>query len=153
MTELEMTEDVAHTAIMASWRSLTRDRAATAALADIEGPVPRSTARIDPSRLDEVAAPCGYDAHCISRHFGISVRQLQRWFTTHLSCTPGAWLSERRLQDARRLLAASNSVKEVAYSLGFKQASQFSRDFKRRFGHQPSTELARERIRRGIPPR
>jgi AraC-like DNA-binding protein len=101
---------------------------------------------LDQQRLHEIVLTCGYDAHRISRHLGISVRHLQRWFSTHMACTPCVWLVEQRLQRARYLLGASSSVKEVAYSLGFKQLSQFSRDFKRRFGHQPSIELAQARV-------
>lgn len=102
-------------------------------------------ARLDSQRLLEAIHACGFDARRISKHFGVSIRHLQRWFAADMASTPRVWLSEQRLQLARQLLATASSVKEVAFSLGFKQASQFSRDYKRRFGHQPSAELARER--------
>jgi AraC-like DNA-binding protein len=47
-------------------------------------------------------------------------------------------MREERLQYAMQLLASSDSVKKVAFELGYSQESQFSRDFKARFGHQPS---------------
>jgi len=47
------------------------------------------------------------------------------------------------LAPAREMLSSSCSVKRVAYSLGFRQVSQFCRDFKARFGHRPSLELPR----------
>jgi AraC-like DNA-binding protein len=138
-----MIETVAHPAALAGLRPLTQDRGdATATLAAIASPLPCARPPIDRSRLEEAAHACGYDVHRVSRHLGVSVRHLQRWFVAHMSCTPGVWLIEQRLQHARRLLAASTSVKEVAYSVGFKQVSQFSRDFKRRFGHRPSSQLA-----------
>ncbi|HEU4577515.1 MAG TPA: helix-turn-helix domain-containing protein [Polyangiaceae bacterium] len=107
---------------------------------------PRVRAR--PSGFDEhtlrgLARACDYDAQRLSRHFGISVRHLQRWFNLHLASTPGVWLAEQRLLHARELLASSGSVKEVAYELGFNHVSHFSRDFRRRFGHRPSAELKR----------
>lgn len=147
---LDMTEELTHSAATAGWCSLITDLdGASAALATIAGLRPsrgRPRARMDEHRLQQAVAVCGYDAHRIARHLGITLRYLQRWFSTHMAATPGVWLAEQRLQHARRLLAASSSVKEVAYSLGFKHHSQFSRDFRRRFGHQPSVEQARARV-------
>ena len=141
-----MNENLAHSTATAGWRTLTTDRgrasAALTAIADQRPCRGRPAARIDAQRLRQAVAACGYDAQRISGHLGVTRRSLQRWFSTHMASTPGVWLAEQRLQDARRLLAASNSVKEVAYSLGFKHHSQFSRDFRRRFGHQPSAERA-----------
>lgn len=110
----------------------------------------RTLVRVRPGGFDEhtlrqLARSCDYDAQRISRHFGISVRHLQRWFNAHLASTPSVWLAEQRLLHARELLASSGSVKEVAYALGFNHVSHFSRDFRRRFGHRPSAELKRRR--------
>lgn len=95
---------------------------------------------LDELALEQAVSAHGYDAGRICEHFGISRRHLERWFHRHMASSPGGWLAELRLQHARHLLATATSVKEVAYTLGFKQASQFSRDFKRRFGCQPSVE-------------
>ena len=51
---------------------------------------------------------------------------------------PQQLLKEERLRSAQQLLQTASSVKEVAYGLGFRQASQFSRDYKHHFGVQPS---------------
>jgi transcriptional regulator GlxA family with amidase domain len=85
-------------------------------------------------RLDELAAACN-----------LSRRQMQRAFRAWLACTPRAFLQEERLQAAHGLLGSATSVKEVAYALGFAQESQFSRDFKARFGISPSALRARGR--------
>jgi len=111
------------------------------------------SARIDEPVLRAVAQACGYDAQSVSRHFGVSLRHLRRWFRSHLNSSPGVWLAEQRMLHARRLLATSSSVKAVAYSMGFNQLSQFSRDFKRQFGHPPSTELVRTRTSPAAPQR
>jgi len=115
-------------------------------LANLHRPLARARPTgFDEHTLRQLARACDYDAQRISRHFGISVRHLQRWFNAHLASTPSVWLAEQRLQHARELLASSSSVKEVAYALGFNHVSHFSRDFRRRFGHRPSTELKRPR--------
>jgi transcriptional regulator GlxA family with amidase domain len=95
--------------------------------------------------LRELAAAHAYNARCIARHLGISGRQLQRIFKARLNCTPALWLREQRLLRARQMLCTSNSVKRVAYSLGFSQVSQFCRDYKARFGHRPSVDLPRSK--------
>jgi len=147
-----MTENLEALAPAARGRAMNQGRAGSAAagasVADLESRATHARLRIDEHGLHEAARACAYDARAVSRHFGISIRHLQRWFNAHLASTPCVWLSEQRLQHARRLLAKSGTVKEVAYSLGFNHVSQFSRDFKRRFGHQPSVELERTRLAR-----
>jgi transcriptional regulator GlxA family with amidase domain len=91
--------------------------------------------------LAELAADCDYNARRIAQRLNISSRHLQRVFKARMQATPGVWLREQRLQRARQMLAGACSVKRVAYSLGFQQASQFSRDFKARFGYPPSADL------------
>lgn len=88
--------------------------------------------------LKRLAETCRYSSRELARALGISQRQLQRVFRARLGSTPQAYLREERLQAAERLLHSASSVKEVAYALGFCQQSQFSRDFKERFGRRPS---------------
>jgi transcriptional regulator GlxA family with amidase domain len=91
--------------------------------------------------LRRLAARCTYSPRGVAAHFGVSQRQLHRLFMTHLKCSPREWLREERMRCALQLLRESNTVKEVAYRLGFLQASQFCRDFRLHFGHPPSAEL------------
>jgi AraC-like DNA-binding protein len=86
-----------------------------------------------------ISAECAYNATALAQRLGISMRQLQRLFTRQTGCSPRLWLREERLQAAHRLLLRSSSVKEVALTLSFRQASQFCRDFRTRFGYTPST--------------
>jgi AraC-like DNA-binding protein len=92
-------------------------------------------------RLCTLAAQCNYSTRGLAKRLGISVRQLQRTFQARLQCSPRDWLREVRLQRARDMLQAAASVKQVAYALGFRQQSQFCRDFKLRFGFSPSKAL------------
>ena len=102
--------------------------------------------------LRRLAEACHYSSRELARFLGISQRQLQRVFRSRLGCTPQAFLREERLQAAERLLHSASSVKEVAYSLGFCQQSQFSRDFKKRFSRRPSALQRAGRSKSGAAP-
>jgi AraC-like DNA-binding protein len=67
----------------------------------------------------------------------MSRRTLERVMKDHLGKTPQAWLSEQRLLAAADMLVEYKRPKFVAYSLGFKQLSHFSRGFKLHFGVGP----------------
>jgi AraC-like DNA-binding protein len=105
------------------------------------------------ARLRKAAADCGYRVPALARLLGISTRQLTRAFKAQLRCLPGAWLRAARLQEARRLLRAAESVKMVAYSVGYRYESQFCRDFKAYFGHTPSADLLDTPLLDGCCPR
>jgi AraC-like DNA-binding protein len=93
-----------------------------------------------PSRdeLASLAERCGYRLDELTAACNLSPRRMRHSFRAWLACTPREFLREERLKAARRLLQSATSVKEVAYTLGFPQESQFSRDFKARFGVSPS---------------
>lgn len=88
--------------------------------------------------LRELAPSCRYSGRELARLLGMSNRHLQRLFAARIQLRPGSLLKEERLLSARQLLRTASSVKEVAFTLGFRQASQFSRDYKHRFGVRPS---------------
>jgi AraC-like DNA-binding protein len=73
---------------------------------------------------------------------GISLRTLQRHFSSHYGCTLGAWLKNLRMQQAYSRVARGESIKCVAYDLGFKQLSHFSRVFKEAHGIAPKVLAA-----------
>jgi AraC-like DNA-binding protein len=68
----------------------------------------------------------------------ISLRHLERQFKTEIGVTPRNWLKKERLRSALRMLPEARSVKEVSYTLGYCQLSQFCREFKIGFGLTPS---------------
>lgn len=92
--------------------------------------------------MRELAPSCHYSAREMARALGISERHLQRIFSSALAQSPQVWLNRLRLTDARQMLPKAHSVKEVAFALGFRSASQFSRDFRLEFGVSPSQLLA-----------
>lgn len=61
-----------------------------------------------------------------------------------------SYLRRTRLRHALELLAATDiSIGEVAVRVGYREASQFTKAFKRTYGVTPSEARAR---RRGSPP-
>jgi AraC-like DNA-binding protein len=78
------------------------------------------------------------DAQTLAARLGVSRRYLDKLFSrTGTSVSQFLW--ERRLGSAADQLQAahSGSVAEVAYSVGFKDLSHFSRAFHKRFGAPP----------------
>ncbi len=82
---------------------------------------------------------------------GVSLRTLQRLFRERFGTSPMNWLMETRLQEAARLIRAGDDpVTKIAYRVGFKDPSHFTRRFKARFGVSPN-EFRRSEValRRG----
>jgi len=65
----------------------------------------------------------------------VSVPYLHTLFKKHLGSAPHQALLERRLQEAKKLLASSDmNLKSLAFCCGFPSTEHFCRVFKRRFG-------------------
>lgn len=77
----------------------------------------------------------------VASALGVSQRRLQRAFVDGGE-TLNRFIQEQRLDEAARLLAragdpGSRSILDIALSVGFNDASHFSRSFSRRFGVAP----------------
>ena len=79
---------------------------------------------------EALARKAHYNSNELAGLCGVSTRQLQRHFRRHFRCSPQAWLNQRRLLLAELLLLKGETVKKVAFDLGFKQTSHFCRQFK-----------------------
>jgi AraC family transcriptional regulator, glycine betaine-responsive activator len=76
----------------------------------------------------------------LSTHIGISRRQMERLFQTHLETSPSRYYLELRITHARRLLLQSNeSITNIAIACGFVSSSHFSNCYKDYFGLSPSS--------------
>ncbi len=85
-----------------------------------------------------LAGQSAYKASNLASISGVSIRQLERYFQEDFGSSPRVWLNEQRMIAARQLLPEAESVKAVAFDLGFKQCSHFCREFKRYHGIRPS---------------
>lgn len=93
----------------------------------------------EPMQLSEIA---GY--------IGVSERQLERLFETHLASTPTAFYMGIRLARARQLLLHTTaSVTEIAHRSGFRSPAHFSRRYRGWFGASPRGD--RNRLREEAP--
>ena len=84
----------------------------------------------------------------LSRHVGLSRRQLERLFRKHLRCVPTRYYLELRLSRARQLLLqTARPIVDIAFACGFVSAPHFSKCYRDHFGVPP-----REERRLGRPP-
>lgn len=80
----------------------------------------------DPPTLTELAELCN-----------LSIRQLTRGFRASRGCSIGDWVTQVRIDGAKRLLASGQSIKSIAYEMGFSSTSSFSFAFRRATGSTP----------------
>ncbi len=73
----------------------------------------------------------------LSKQAGASVRTIQRIFRKETGTDFESWRRQLRLTKAVELLVAGRSVKEVAFSVGYRQPSAFVETFRRTFGSTP----------------
>jgi AraC family transcriptional regulator len=104
-----------------------------------EGPISGGLAswrlrRID-KRLQETGPPPSLGI--LAQLCNISVRQLTRGFRASRGCSIGHHIAQTRIEIAKRLLASDESVKSIAFELGFASPSSFSYAFRRATGAAP----------------
>jgi len=69
---------------------------------------------------------------------GLSVRTLNRRFKQASGMSPGTYLTQRRIEEARSLLMETNlPVAEVGWQVGYRDPSRFAQHFKRLAGVNP----------------
>ncbi|HEV2505464.1 MAG TPA: GlxA family transcriptional regulator [Mesorhizobium sp.] len=69
---------------------------------------------------------------------GISVREVQRLFKTHLGVSPKAYHRRLRLQHAQALLRQTDmAIGDIASNCGFSSGADFSRAYRRAFARRP----------------
>lgn len=89
-------------------------------------------------RLLAMARQSGFNARALSRALKISPRQFRRHAHDFFGCSPQTWLDRQRLRLAPDLLKHHRCIKTVAFQLGFKRVSHFSREFKLHYGICPT---------------
>lgn len=96
---------------------------------------PPMVARVK-ARIDEQPIPSATLAE-LAREAGVSRYQLLRGFARSYGLTPHAYMVQRRLDVARRLIATGAALAEAASDCGFADQSHLSRLFVRRYGLTP----------------
>jgi AraC family transcriptional regulator of adaptative response / methylphosphotriester-DNA alkyltransferase methyltransferase len=91
----------------------------------------------------------------VARAVACSRRQMQRVFADIGATSFRELLADARMAEAMRLLARPEvPIQEVAARVGYHQAAQFSKSFRRRYGMPPRAyrrrALSRERGRRTV---
>lgn len=78
----------------------------------------------------------------LARELGMSVSGLHHHFKAVTELSPLQYQKQIRLQEARRLmLSESLEAQNAAYRVGYNNASQFSRDYKKLFGNSPMSDI------------
>ncbi len=93
------------------------------------------------SSLEEMKSniECPVGIHLIARRRGVSIRALQRRFMKLFDRTPSQIYQDLRLHHARTLVCQTDmKLIEVGLACGFSSASNFSINFKKKFGQPPS---------------
>ena len=86
----------------------------------------------------EAAVEDPLSREALAARAGVSVRQLERQFRTHLDATVAGIYLRIRLERASQLLRTTGlSVTDVAVACGFASSSHFARVFRHAFGHAP----------------
>jgi AraC-like DNA-binding protein len=80
----------------------------------------------------------------LARDADLSRYQLLRGFARTLGLTPHAYILQRRVELARRLICAGCALTEVAYRAGFYDQSHLTRCFVRQFGITPGRYTPRQ---------
>ena len=122
---------------------LTRYRQASGEVAASGGLAPWRLRLIDERLAQAGAVPTLEE---LARLCGLSVRQLTRAFRVSRGRSIGDGVADSRTGQARRMLATDQSVKAIAYTLGFASPSSFCYAFRRATGETPGHY--RQRLRK-----
>jgi AraC-like DNA-binding protein len=80
----------------------------------------------------------------LAKHVDMSVASLNRHFRAVTGMSPLQYQKQLRLQKARiQLIAAPHDVAAIGYAVGYRNPSQFSREYRRMFGAPPGQDAAR----------
>ncbi|WP_091880159.1 AraC family transcriptional regulator [Phyllobacterium sp. OV277] len=78
----------------------------------------------------------------LAEETGLSRFQVLRGFTRATGLTPHAYLTQRRIDLARRMIAEGSSLAEAAIASGFADQSHMTRTFVRKYGVSPGAYAA-----------
>lgn len=89
--------------------------------------------------IDENLDNNNFSVEKLTKHIGLSERQLQRKLKETCGKTPNQLILYIRLSKAKKALMSKNyTVSEIAFKFGFSSPSYFSKCFKKEFGIRPT---------------
>ena len=94
---------------------------------------------------ENLAVEAKFCPHQLAALCNVSLRTLQRRFDEEYGMPVGQWMRNYRISQAYGRITGGEMVKAVAYDLGFKQLSHFSRVFKEMYGVAPTLASPRGR--------
>ncbi|MEV0826977.1 AraC family transcriptional regulator [Nonomuraea rubra] len=119
------------------WRLLTGEQGASVRQLGLAGSSLSHVARAVRWIQDHYAEP--FRVEDLARLAGMSPSAFHRHFQTVTALSPIQFQKQLRLQQARLLLAARpGDITGVAHRVGYDSPSQFSREYRRQYGHPPS---------------
>jgi AraC-like DNA-binding protein len=101
----------------------------------VKGSIPKAICIAKRMIDDRPAAPITLPD--LARASGLSQFRLLRAFVKATGLTPHAYLMQRRIEKARRLIAGGESLAEAAFASGFADQSHMTRIFVRTYGISP----------------
>lgn len=88
--------------------------------------------------IDRLPPDRKFEEETLGKTVGLSVGQLIRLFSQAIGQTPKAYAEKLRINDTIKLLISSNiPLKQLAYTMGFKQQSHFANWFHKKTGKYP----------------
>lgn len=82
----------------------------------------------------------------LARELGMSLSGFHAHFKTVTAMSPLQYQKQIRLQEARRLMVSEDyDAAEAGFKVGYEDASQFNREYKRHFGEPPMRDVERLR--------
>ena len=121
-------------------RMVRAENRSAAHLAGVEGAGRRPLEPYFLKRADELidASPGRLPVAALARSCGVSQRTLESAFVSFRGMTPVAYMRNRKLDGARRMLEQGASVQQAAAQCGFGSVTTFANEYRRRFGLAPS---------------
>jgi len=78
----------------------------------------------------------------VAKAAGMGVSSFHTHFKAITGTSPLQYQKDLRLMEAKQILMAGrHSVSSAAFEVGYESPTQFSREYKRKFGHSPATDL------------
>ena len=78
----------------------------------------------------------------IAKYAGMGITSFHTHFKSITGTTPLQYQKALRMIEAKQILIAGrHSVSSAAFEVGYESPTQFSREYKREFGHSPATDL------------